>query len=132
MILHHMKDFQAVGRELGRVLQSGGKAVFWENSANNPILMFARNYIVGRYGIPKFGDYEEHPLRRSSIETMAAEIGHFKIYFNQCVFFRVFDVYITRGKWKPVTDLCYALDRLMWKTPLRRFGYLQIVEFQKQ
>jgi SAM-dependent methyltransferase len=136
MILHHIKDFDSLGRELARVLKPTGKAVFWENSGENPLLRFARNHLAGRswlgFKIPKFGDYEEEPLRRSSIEVLAQKIGSYELHFNQCVFFRVFDIYISRGRIPGVKQLCSSLDRVAARTPFRKYGYLQIVEFIKR
>ena len=69
-VLHHVDIPQAM-RELSRVMKPGARAVFVENSARNPLLMFARRRMVGSMGIPRYGDDDEHPLR-SFPELVAA------------------------------------------------------------
>jgi len=43
-VLHHITEFRQGGREIHRVLRSGGKAVFMEPLGNNPLIEFVRNH----------------------------------------------------------------------------------------
>src|ERR1700686_2201597 len=63
-ILHHA-DIGGAAREIRRVLRPGGRAVFLENSGLNPLLTLARNHLAGRWGIPRYGTNDEHPLSRA-------------------------------------------------------------------
>ena len=63
-------DLPKASRQLARVLKPGGKAVFIENSALNPLLMAARSKVCGRFGVPQYSDDHEHPLTRRDIATL--------------------------------------------------------------
>lgn len=74
-ILHHLADLEQGIRQISRVLAPGGKAVFYETSGSNPILIFWRKYLTGRWGIPKLGTKDEHPLTKADLETIASTFG---------------------------------------------------------
>lgn len=74
-ILHHLADLEQGIRQISRVLAPGGKAVFYETSGSNPILIFWRKYLTGRWGIPKLGTKDEHPLTKEDLETIASTFG---------------------------------------------------------
>lgn len=132
-VIHHVQIDKAA-KQLGRVLKPGGKAVFIENSNRNPLLMLARSKLVGRLGVPKYGDDdEEHPLRDDEIKLLRKNFpGEVKIHFPALVLFRLMDFYIFRRRSKTLTSLMRGLDKVVgsiyW---LRRFGYFQIVEFKR-
>lgn len=71
-ILHHLADLEQGIKQVYRVLKPGGKAVFYETSANNPILMFWRRHLAGRWGIPKLGTHDEHPLTKEDLGTISS------------------------------------------------------------
>src|SRR5438105_2358975 len=54
LVLHHLAHREA-GVEIARVLKPRGLAVFCENSAANPVLMWGRQHLVGRFGIHRYG-----------------------------------------------------------------------------
>ena len=62
-ILHHL-DLDAGAAEIAKLLAPGGRASFAENSAKNPLLMFARGHLVGRLGVVRLGTPDERPLSR--------------------------------------------------------------------
>lgn len=133
LVIHHVGIAEA-GRQLGRVLKPGGKAVFIENSARNPLLMLVRSHVVGRFGVPKYGDDdEEHPLRADEIETLRQSFpGTVKLHFPALVLFRLVDFYVFRRRSKVMTAILRGLDRGLGALPLmRRLSYFQILEFQK-
>lgn len=132
-ILHHV-DMQGAAEELGRVLVPGGRAVFIENSNRNPFLMLARSKIVGRFGVPKYGDDdEEHPLRDDEINTLRAHFpGTLKVHLPALVMFRLLDLYIFQRRSKLLTAMMRGLDRGFGSIPwLRRFSYFQVLEFTR-
>lgn len=71
-VLHHLADLEQAIRQVFRVLRPGGKAVFYETSAGNPILMFWRQHVAGRWGIPKLGTQDEHPLTKANLKTISS------------------------------------------------------------
>src|SRR5207302_2324866 len=56
--LHHT-EIDACSSEIHRVLKPESRAVFVETSALNPLLMFARRHLVGRWRIRRFGTPDE-------------------------------------------------------------------------
>lgn len=132
-VIHHV-EIDKAAQQLGRVLKPGGKAVFIENSGRNPFLMLARSKLVGRFGVPKYGDdEEEHPLRDDEIELLRQHFpGQVKVHFPALVLFRLLDFYIFRRRSKLLTSMMRGLDRavgsIYW---LRRYSYFQILEFQR-
>lgn len=133
LILHHV-DVNKAGAHFRRILKPGGKIVFVENSARSPFLMFARNHIVGRFGVPKYGDDEEHPFRRSDIAALGASFkGVPKVHYPQLLLLRLIDIYVSHKRVAPITWLLKFADetlgRFRW---MRQYGYLQIVEVSAQ
>lgn len=132
-VIHHV-EIDKAAQQLGRVLKPGGRAVFIENSGRNPLLMFARSNIVGRFGVPKHGDdEEEHPLRDDEIETLRQNFpGKVIVHFPALVLFRLVDYYIFRRRSTFLTNLMRGLDRAVGSIHwLRRYSYFQILEFQR-
>jgi len=132
MILHHV-DPKKAGYELSRVLKPGGKAVFHENSANNSVLMLCRRFLVGRWGIPKYGTKDEYPLTRSQIEEMGQHFFRFHIHVKRMVFFHLVSKYLFKERKRRFHHLCILVDRLLYQAApfLHNYSYQQIVEFVK-
>jgi len=132
-VLHHV-DIPRAMQELQRVMKPGGRAVFVENSARNPILMWARKKIVGRMGIPRYGDDHEHPLRLSDFEKMREHFdGTVQVHHPEFVFFRLVDFYVLRRRVPPLSWLLNAADKLCQKLPwVREFGYFLVVQFDRR
>ncbi|MCL4543834.1 MAG: class I SAM-dependent methyltransferase [Chloroflexi bacterium] len=141
--LHHIPAVEFVN--LARhVLSPVGRCIFWENSARNPLLMFARNYIVGRFGIERHSDAREYPLTDSYLEEL-------RCYFRDVRASVPRDYFLFAGELQP---LLMQLDRkaknaaakraigLVWEATgrvdhrlgrvlpsrLRRYGWWQLVE----
>ncbi len=131
-VLHHV-DLPKASRQLARVLKPGGKAVFIENSALNPILMAARSKVCGRLGVPQYSDEHEHPLTRRDIATLQSAFpGACTIHFPSFLFFRLLDFYVFKKRWSWMTALLQRCDQAAGSIPfVRRYGYLQIVELGK-
>lgn len=132
-VIHHV-EIDKAAQQLGRVLKPGGKAVFIENSNRNPFLMLARSKVVGRLGVPKYGDdEEEHPLRDDEIELLRKHFpGKVIVHFPGLVLFRLLDFYIFRRRSKLLTSMMRGLDSAVGSIHwLRRYSYFQILEFQR-
>ena len=131
-VLHHV-DLLKASRQLVRVLKPGGKAVFIENSALNPLLMAARSKVCGKFGVPQYSDDHEHPLTRRDIATLQSAFpGACTIHFPSFLFFRLLDFYVFKKRWAWMTALLQRCDQAAGSIPfVRRYGYLQIVELRK-
>jgi SAM-dependent methyltransferase len=133
-VLHHV-DVERAGREIYRVLKPGGHAIFYENSANNKLLMASRKLLTGRLGVPKVSDDIEHPLRRSEIGILRRIFeGRVRSYYPDFVFFQLVDAYILRGRVKLLSRVLSGLDQGVYKYApfLRQYGYFQIVVLEKR
>jgi len=122
MILHHLEPFADFAKVLRSSMVSSGKAYFYENSAFSGLLIWFRNNIVGKYGIPKFGDDDEFPL-------MPEEVEHLKNHFNvkivhpELLFFRLASLYALKGKLHGLTN---KLDEYFFQFPsFRKYSYRQ-------
>ncbi len=133
-VLHHV-DVERAGRELGRLLKPGGRAAFVENSAGNPLLMLARRFLVGAFGIPKYGDdAAEHPLTAADLARLGRAFpGALRVHHPSLVCFRLIDFYVTRRRWGWATRALAGLDRLVGRLPAaRRLSYFQLLVFEKR
>lgn len=128
-ILHHIEPFDRFAEKLACVTKPGGTLFFYENSANNPILMFCRTFLVGRFGIPRYGDGVEMPLSNREVEELKKRFK-VKVTIPRLVFFEMMNSYLFKGRapflmrWD---EWCYQHLPLM-----RGWSYHQTIEMQKQ
>lgn len=78
--LHHIPAAEFVTLA-DRLLLPDGRCIFWENSARNPLLMFARTNIVGRFGIERHSDACEHPLTDSYLTELRSHFREVRSLF---------------------------------------------------
>lgn len=131
-VLHHV-DLARACRQIKRVLKPGGHAVFVENSALNPLLMAARTYICGRFGVARYGDDHEHPLTRNDI-TMVKEAfpDACHVHFPSLLLFRLLDFYLFKRRSPLITAFLEKLDGMIGQIPIaRKYGYLQVIHVWK-
>ncbi|MCM1122220.1 MAG: methyltransferase domain-containing protein [Eubacterium sp.] len=130
-ILHHLEPFDIFAKKLAQVTVDNGTLIFYENSANNKLLMFFRNHIVGKFGIPRMGDGIEIPL-------MESEINELKKYFDveivipKLVLFSLIGAYLIRFKaarkvFEMLDNFCYR--HFVW---MHRWSYHQILIMRKR
>ncbi len=122
MILHHLEPFGDFAKILRSSMLPSAKAYFYENSAFSNLLIWFRKNVIGKYGIPKFGDDDEFPL-------MPEEVDHLKSHFNvtvahpELLFFRLASIYILKGKLHGLTN---KLDEYFFQFPnFRKYSYRQ-------
>lgn len=122
MILHHIEPFARFVPVLRRAVSPGGRAFFFENNARNRLMIWFRENMVGRYGIPKFGDPEEFPLTPGEVELLRRDF-EVRVEHPEIWMFRLFSDYFFRGKLRePLT----RFDRWLYRfPPLRRHSYVQ-------
>jgi ubiquinone/menaquinone biosynthesis C-methylase UbiE len=127
-IIHHL-DADKFGREVQRVLACGGRAVFSENCANNPVLMFARNQICGRWGIPKWSSDDEYPLTRARLKAFSQFFQECTVEYPEFVCFHFVDAKLFRYKNRFVSWACHGMDHLIYCAlpVLRPLSYRQVI-----
>lgn len=84
-IVHHL-DAGRFGAEVARVLRLGGQAVFSENSSRNKLLMFARDHICGRFGIPKWSSDDEYPLSENLLNEFGDAFSNVDVHYPEFLF----------------------------------------------
>jgi SAM-dependent methyltransferase len=114
--LHHV-DCATLGPLLAAHLRARGVGAFLETMDSNPLLRVARRHLVGRFGIPRFGTLDEHPLTQADLAVLAAAFGELELRVPRMTFFRIFDRQVLRHRSRPVSRAIAALDDLL----LRRF-----------
>lgn len=132
-VIHHVDDVAAFGREVARVLRPGGRAVFGENSANNPLLMFMRNHLCGRFGISKWSSEGEHPLTREKIAEFAEDFGRVSVSYPDFRFLHYLDAKLFNHRKEAFRRLCRGIDVALYQLipPLRPFSYRQLITCEK-
>lgn len=134
-ILHHIPDIKEAGRQMRRVLKREGKAIFYELSANNPILMFFRKNVIDKSRlIPKLGTPDEHPLTSNEIEELSAIFNNrCKVSYPKFRFFGKLDRQVFKQRYKPVSLVLEGLDRMIYSVfpPLRKYSYKILLEFTR-
>ncbi len=122
MILHHIEPFEDFAATLRDTIKTGGKAFFWENSAQSKLLMWFRQNIVGKLWIPKYGDKDEFPLTPDEISKLRK---HFdvEIEYPELVFFTLISPYLLREHFRTPFK---KLDEFLYKFPkTRKYSYRQ-------
>ena len=128
-ILHHLEPFREFADKLAGVIVKGGRGVFLENNASNPILMFFRNNVVGRFGVPKYGDREEHPFEAAEVAALRARFPAVNVYYPEFMFFGLLGSYIFRGN-EVAAKILEGCDRWVYAhLPFfNKYSYRQIIE----
>lgn len=122
LILHHLEPFNCFVEVLKESLAPGGKAFFHENNAMSDLLIWFRNNIVGKYGIPKYGDDDEFPLTPKEVEILKRNFD-VNIIYPQLAFFGLAAVYLFKGH---LHGLMQGIDNYLFQFPsLRKYSYLQ-------
>ena len=122
MILHHLEPFDDFAQILRNTITPGGKAFFYENNAASDLLVWFRNNIVGKFGVPKYGDDDEFPLLPLEVNMLRKRFT-VKQDYPRFVFFGLASVYFAKGKFASVTQ---GLDNRLFKYPsIRKYSYQQ-------
>jgi SAM-dependent methyltransferase len=125
--LHHV-DCEVVAPALAARLRPGGKAAFLETMDSNPLLRFARKRLVGRFGIPRYGTLDEHPLTRGDLDVLARAFGQLRLDVASMAFFHLLDRQVLRYRSRRASNLFAALDDfLLERLHLRSWSYHQVL-----
>jgi ubiquinone/menaquinone biosynthesis C-methylase UbiE len=132
-VLHHAET-AAVAEEIRRVLRPGGRGIFAENSGRNPILRLARAYLAGRWGIPKFGTDDEHPLVKADLQLYRTAFARVSLEYPNFNFLRLFDRQVLRYRWPAATRALAGFDALLYRKVkfLNRYSYNVILLLDRQ
>ena len=124
MILHHLEPFAQFVQVLREAVAPGGRAFFYENSARSASLIWMRDHVAGRYGIPKFGDSEEFPLEPREIDELG-RVFKVEIAIPELFLARLGAIYLLKSKgYQTATKVDEALYKI---EPLRKYSYRQMV-----
>lgn len=126
-ILHHA-DLGLAATEIRRLLKTGRRAIFLENSGLNPLLAFSRRFLAGRWGIPRYGTDDEHPLTRHDLELLRQRFARLAVDYPDLFFFQLFDRQVLRYRHQRTGKLLRGIDLALARTPLRRYSYHVILE----
>jgi len=88
MVLHHV-DLKRAMEKIKRFLSPDGKAIFQETSSDNPLLMFFRKNVVGKFGIKRRSTPDELPLSRRDFEEGEHLSAGFCIYYPEMFLWRL-------------------------------------------
>lgn len=131
-ILHHIEPFDEFSATLSRLVRETGRAVFLENNARSPLLMFFRKNVVGKYGVPKFGDDQEYPFEPREIDLLRRHFHGVEIHHPELVFFGLASEYLFRNRGF-LARFCRGVDCWFYEhvPAFNCYSYRQIVELQK-
>jgi SAM-dependent methyltransferase len=129
-ILHH-SSIPGAANEIRRVLRTGGRGLFAENSGLNPVLALSRRYLAGRWGIPVYGTKDEHPLTAQDYAIFDRTFARSQLHFPDFCFFQLFDRQVLRFRHARLSRLFRRLDQAAGRaSPLRRYSYHVILELE--
>jgi 2-polyprenyl-3-methyl-5-hydroxy-6-metoxy-1,4-benzoquinol methylase len=129
MILHHIEPFDEFARVLGEAMAPEGRAFFYENNGRSRLLLWFRDHVVGRFGVPKHGDNQEFPLQPEEIDMLRPSF-EISVEFPELRFFRLISAYLLRGHLGRLTG---ALDAWCYdRGLLNRYSYRQFVKLTKK
>jgi len=116
-VLHHV-DVCAGCLELRRLLRPSGRAIFIENAGDNPMLAFARKRLAGRFGIPRLGTEDEHPLVTRDLNVLREVFPHVTAHYPvfQCLV--LFDRQVLRFRYRRLSRVIQTADDAIFVTCL--------------
>lgn len=131
-ILHHIEPFDQFTEILFNMLKKGGRGVFFENNSRNPVLIFFRTFIAGRFGVPKYGDREEFPFEPREIEILKQRFDSVSLYYPEFMFFRLMSPYLFKQNMR-LSEILDRIDQWIYRywSLLHKYSYLQIIRVQK-
>jgi SAM-dependent methyltransferase len=124
--LHHV-DCDTVGLMLARLLKPHGRATFVETMDSNPILRIARRHAVGRFGIPRYGTLDEHPLTDADLDSLRLAFGGLRVEVPQLTFFRIADRQLLRRRSPRASRMADAIDDFLLACGMGSWSYHQVL-----
>jgi len=128
--LHHV-NIRSVAPAIAQLLTPDGRGAFVETMALNPVLNLCRRRLAGRAGVAKWGSDDEHPLTRSDLAVLAAEIGSVDLQVARLTFMRILDRNVLRYRWRALSWLMDRIDDALLSVGLGRLSFHQVVKVTK-
>ena len=130
-ILHHIEPFIDFTDKIKRCMNKNAVGLFYENSSRNKILIFFRNNLIGKFGVPKYGDAVEIPFEDREINMLRENFSEVSITIPCFVFFSMLGTYIFR-KSKTLHKMFNWLDNFFYNHVkiFNKYSYHQIVMFK--
>jgi SAM-dependent methyltransferase len=130
--LHHL-DLDVYAPLIAAAVGPGGRAAFLETMATNPLLRFARSNVVGRFGVPRMGTLDEHPLTNDDMRLLERFFGPIDVRVQQLDFFKLVDRQVLRGRRPKVGRALRRADELLHRSPRLHFlSYHQVLVFDRR
>jgi hypothetical protein len=131
-ILHHIEPFNEFTKRVRFCMKNGAIGIFYENSSRNRILIFFRDHLVGRFGVPKYGDAVEIPFEDREIDMLRDNFAEVRVTIPRFVFFSMLGSYIFR-KSKHLKKFFMFLDKFFYERVkiFNKYSYHQVVTFKK-
>lgn len=129
LILHHV-DVEITGKEMARVLKPRGRVVCVETSALNPLLMLARHFLPGKFGIARLSTPLEKPLSFSEVKNLGAYFSSWRYQKGQDLLSMLGRIFTNNQK---LNRILSNLDRSLFRIlPFsERYAYHVVLEFVK-
>jgi hypothetical protein len=84
--------------------------------------------LVGRFGIPRLGTLDEHPLTRADLAVLERAFGQLEIRVPKMTFFRIFDRQVLRHRHERASRALGGLDDfLLERLRLGSWSYHQLL-----
>lgn len=132
MALHHV-PLATVAPILGEHLEPGGVGSFAETTYTNPLFWFGRRYLVGRFGIPRFGTHDEKPLDRHDLSLLRDAFGEAAFVNSEVHFLRVFDRQLLGFRHPKASMVLKAIDDMIGRSPaLQWLSYHRVLFVRKK
>ena len=131
-ILHHIEPFERFAPMLSELLAEDGRGVFLENNARNPVLMFVRRFLIGRFGLPKYGDENEKPFDIGEIGCLHKRFSRVELTYPEMMCFQLAASYVFRSN-RFAFSVLKGLDSWIYRhlPVLNRYSYRQLIEVRR-
>ncbi len=125
--LHHV-DVGRLAPLLASCLEPEGYGAFLESMFTNPLFRFGRAFLIGRFGIPRYGSEDEHPLGRRELNQLRSAFGEVELRLGQMHFLRLFDRQVSHYERPRLTKMAGAIDDFLARSPrLHWLSYHRVI-----
>jgi hypothetical protein len=94
---------------------------------SNPILRIARRHLVGRFGVPRYGTLDEHPLTAGDLNSLRLAFGGLRVEVPELTFLRIADRQLLRRRSARASRLAGAIDDLLLACGMGSWSYHQVL-----
>ena len=109
-VLHHV-EVPPAARETRRLLRPGGRAVFFENQARNPLLRLARGRLYGAAHLHWVGTRDERALTRADLDSLGSAFDSLELAYPSFYCFEALSRALGHRWHRPLQ----RLDQAVWR-----------------